>query len=396
MKLKVQKREGPVFACDTEQLAKGLKQVGKDRLILAGQLLLCSLEPLKGNAGYVAQPPRSSARKLSLGKNSSKPVQVSIDKEALTTVVRARHKPVFAIDGLLRYGQRLKGGEEFIVLGAFEGLTATQVLTLHFRKGELVELNEYTLCASTSHTFESDLHVLLERLRLANLQAAIHWCGPLTMPSSQSFTVAPASLWAHAPVQNMTLSGKPSFVRRHGAALLVLLASAACYAAALYLPYTKYVRAWDELSKESKTLQGQYSFASERLALLRARQAFFETQKTGDRRLDQFKTVLAALASEPDLRVQYAKLNSPLAMAKRPGQADKKAADFEMLIEVPRSEGLTALAQSQPLLQSLSGAMGMTLRLSTAEAYKDVEKAATADGKPRRQYKIEGDFNHAS
>lgn len=395
MKLKVQKREGPLFACDVEQLAKGLKQVGKDRLILAGQLILCSLDPLKGNAGYIAQAPRSTARKLSLGKGASKPVQLSIDKDALATVVKARHKPVFAIDALLRYGQRLKGSEEFVVLGAFEGIEASQVLMLQFRKGELVALNEYTLCASTAHTFEQDLHVLLERLRMANIQAAFHWCGPMALPSSQSFTLAPASLWQNAPVQNLTLSGKPSLVRRHGMALLVLLASAACYGAALYLPYTKYVKAWEELSKESKALQGQYSFASERLALLRARQAFFELQKTGDHRLDQFKTVLAAMAVEPDLRVRDARLNSPLAMTKRPGQPDKKAADFEILVEVPRAEGQTALAQSQPLLQSLSASMGMTLRLSTSEAYKDLEKGATPDAKPRRQYKIEGDFNHA-
>lgn len=396
LKLKVQKREGPLFACDVAQLSKGLKTLGKERLVLCGSTLLGSLEPLKGVTGYVAQPPRSTTRAMPWSKSKGKSLYVSIDKEALALVVKARQKPVFALDALLRYGQRAKGADEHVVLGAFEGSDATVVLMLHFRKSELVALNEYTLAPVTAHTFEMDLHVLLERLRMAHAQASFHWCGPLSAPSGQSMQLAPASLWQTAHGHNLTLSGRPSLLRQHGLALGLVLASVASVAVALYLPYTQYVTARDALSRENSQLQGEYSFASEKLALLRARQAFFEVSSHGDRRLVQFKTVLEVLAQQEDLRVRESQLNSSLDPVSRgrPGQTGKTA-DFEVLVDVPRQPDTTALAQSRPLLQALSAEMGMNLRLATTDPYKDIEKGASGDNKARRQYRIQGDFNNA-
>ncbi len=396
LKLKVQKREGPLFACDVSQLSKGLKTLGKERLVLCGSTLLGSLEPLKGVAGYVAQPPRSTTRAMPWSKAKGKSLYVSIDKEALALVVKARQKPVFALDALLRYGQRVKGADEHVVLGAFEGSDATVVLMLHFRKSELVALNEYTLAPASAHTFEMDLHVLLERLRMAHAQAIFHWCGPLSAPAGQALQLAPASLWQTAHGHNLTLSGRPSLLRQHGLALGLVLASVASVFVALYVPYTQYVTARDALSRENSQLQGEYSFASEKLALLRARQAFFEVSSHGDRRLVQFKTVLEVLAQQEDLRVRESQLNSNLDPVSRgrPGQTGK-AADFEVLVDVPREPDSTALAQSRPLLQELSAQMGMNLRLATTDPYKDIEKSASGDNKARRQYRIQGDFNNA-
>jgi len=399
LKLKVQKREGPVFACDLDQLKNGVRNLGKDRLVLAGSTLLCALEPLKASPGYIAQPARSASRTMPWQRGSTKSVYVQVDKEVLAAVVKARQKPVFAIDALLRYGQRLKGSDEFVILSAFEGTGTTLVQMLHFKKSELVALNEFTLAASSSHTFETDLHVLLERLRMAHAQAVFHWCGPLALPRTQSFHVAPASIWQTAPIQNLTLSGRPSLVRRHGLALLLLALSTLAVGAGLYTPYTRYVQAREALSRESSHLQGQYSFASEKLALLRARQAFFEVSRNGDQRLDKFKQVLAVLADEPDTRLREAQLNSTLETTRTPVPAQQQAgktADFELVVEVLREEGSTALAQSRPLLQKLSAQMGMNLRLSTVDPYKDVDKAGSYDGKPRRIYRIQGDFNRAS
>ena len=398
MKLKVQKKEGPVFVADHPQLQRALSTPGKERLILAGQLILGSFDSLKSNLGYVPQPYRSAKRAQLFKKGASRPLNVSIDKEALALVVKARQKPIFALDALLRYGQKLAGSEEFAVVGAFGASDSTQVVLLHLKKGELVGLAEYSLCATASHAFEQDLHVLLDRLKGTYTAASFHWCGPLSLPDSQSMTQPPPSIWQAVPAQNLTLSGKPGMVRQHGLAAAIVLLSLAGYAGALYVPYTRYVKAWDALSSESKALQGQYTFATERLALLQARQSFFQSRKDGSQRLTQFKEVLRALAEQPDLQVNNARLNlAPDPSHPVPASASGNVADFEVLVEVPRAADITALAQSKPLLQNLSSQLGMNLRLSTSDGYRDSDVHASAGkNRPLRHYRIQGDFSHAS
>ena len=397
MKLKVQKREGPFFAADALQLQRALESAGKERIILAGQLILGSFESLKLNSGYVAQPARPASRGQLFKKGAARLLNVSIDKDALALVVRARQKPIFALDALLRYGQKLIGSDEFAVLGAFAASASTQVVMLHLRKGELTALTEYSLSATSSHTFEQDLHVLLERLKTEYSAASFHWCGPLSLPDSQSMTRPGQPLWTAVPAQSLTLSGKPGLVRQHGLAAAIVLLSLAGYAGALYVPYTRYVKAWDALSSESKTLQGQYTFATERLALLQARQSFFQSRKDGSQRLTRFKEVLRALADQPDLQVDNARLNlAPDPSHPVPAAASGNVADFEVLVEVPRAADITALAQSKPLLQNLSSQLGMNLRLSTSDGYRDSDVHASAGkSRPMRQYRIQGDFNHA-
>lgn len=389
------KKEGPLYAADLQQLVKGLADLGKkDRVIIGGQLLLCSLEPLRANSGFIAQPPRATKASLLSQRSGARTVQLQLDKEALALVVKARQKPVFAIDALLRYGQRLRGSDEHVLLSVFTGEEASVVNALHFKKGELSALAEFTLGAESDGSFDTDLHVLLERLRMTYAQATFHWCGPLAMPRSQAFTQAPASLWTSAPGQTLTASGKPSFMRLHGPALGIVALTLTGSVAGVYLPYSKYLQARNELSSESSQLQGEFAFATERLSTLRSRQAFFETQSRNDRRLVQFQGVLAALAEEPDLRVKDARVFS-LAAARPQGPAGAtavRAADFEVVVEVLREDDKTALAQSQPLLQKFSSRLGMNLRLATGDPYRDIEKNASTDGKTRRMYRIQGDL----
>lgn len=394
MELKVKKKEGPVFAADLQQLVRATEQPPRERLVLGGQLFMCSLEALRSLEGFVEQPARSTVRSLPFSRNKKpRKLYLALEREALATVVRARIRPVFAIDALLRYGQRLKE-DDSVVLCAMQGTQASMVTSLHFRRGELVSLDEFVLAAPSSHTFEADLHVLLERLRMQHMGAVFHWCGPLSMPRSQTFVQAPASMWAAATPQALTMSGRSSVLRRHGIALAVASLSVAGYGAALWYPYSQYLHAASTLAADNARLQSEYRFATERLAMLQALQGFARVSETNTAPLGQFAAVMQALGTQDGLRIREARLNWARARIVEPGRpALKDAYDFEVLLEVPRTEGVTALEQSVPLMRGLSDQLGMNLRLATTEGMREVPPAEGK--KPARQYRVQGDFRHA-
>lgn len=385
------KKDGLLVVSDSSDLAR-LGERKRAKVVLGAPALLSSMEPLPANTNYVLQPPRAVGRTWPWDRTPAKMVYSAVGKEVLSALAKGQHKAVFGVDVAMRYGQKLKGADEHLVLCAFDGAQTTSVLFLLFRKGALAELQSFALPAAQNPDHDTDAHLLLERLRTRHPQAQVHWLGPLAAPRTEQLRTPSGNLWALAPGQALAGSGKPGLWRRFGAAVLVLVLAALGSAGAVYLPYEDYLKARADLSAESQSLQGQFQFASDRLQMLRARQAFFEISAREQRRLQHFETLLARVSEEPGLLVIEAKMSAP-AGSEAPGAAPQgeSTADFELLVRLPREPDVTALAQSLPLLQHLSTAAGMPMRLATQDGHREMPSAE----RPMRQYRIQGDFPHA-
>jgi hypothetical protein len=391
MSLILKKKDGPVFVTDATQLERYLLTPEPRRsLMLGGQLLISSLEPIVAQPGFVAQQPRSAVGGGLTRRKGAGKLQLFLDKQTLEHLVRLRQRPRFAIDALVRYGLKLKGNTDHCVIGAFDGTYSRQVLVLTFKKQELTGYTEYQL--ASPHTYNADLQLLMGRLVQANASATFHWCGPVAAPASLDLAQPSSAIWSLAPAQPLTLTGKPSLLKQHGPAFGLVVMACAAYVGAMYGPYQEYQSARADLAQESAALKGETAFDVNRLSLLRTRQAFFETQKGTDQRFAKFIDVLAAFAQEPDVTVTDAILYSAQdpSRAARPGQS----AAYEVVVEVPRIKGLSVLDQGKPLLQSLSTRTGGSLRLATGGGgYRESE---TTSGQPMRQYRIQGDLKNAS
>lgn len=387
MKLTQKKAAGPHVIADLSGLEGLDPKLLKDKIVLAGELVLTSLNGGKAGAGWVDFAPRPLQKRLLVQKPGGPALSVALDKKVVTELVKHRAKPILLVDALLRYGQKL-GQDDQVLYSLCKGQQHYFLLVLAFKKRELAAVQEIVIPRRTA-TADQDLHVQLEQQRNRYAGATHHWCGPLDPPPGISFKIPPALTWASAPPQALSLSGKASLVAQHGLSVLLILAAGAGSAAAVYLPYQDYAQARASLAQESQALQGEYAFASDKLALLRARQAYFTSHEREVPRLAKFEKVLTVTASVPELRLHEARLLTGSAGSGR-GQTGLNA-DFELVLEVPKQEDATALGQSKVLLESLSQELGMNLRLATSEAHREI--AATADKPAIRRYRVQGDFS---
>lgn len=385
------KKEPLLFIGDKGQATARASDKGKFKVILTTPALLCADEPLKPLAGFQPQAPRQTTHRLPWDKSSEKLLHVSLDREVLAVLAKVRQKVVFALDVMLKYGQKQKG-EEVVLLGVFESSGGVSAQRMLFKKGKFQDMEEFSLPSTEDADFEADLHILCERMSSKHPQADFHWISPLPAPEVLKFVEPGSGIWSLVPAQSLDLSGKPSLINRFGLAAFITGATTAAAVAGTYLPYQKYMAAQSALASESANLQGQFTFASDKLSLLRTRQAFFEEANRSASRLVNFNAVLAVLAEEPDLMLQESKLYAPLDPSVAGLPEGTLRPDFELMVRVEKNENSTALAQSSALLENLSRKMGLGLRLSTVAPYKDVE-AGDSKKTILREYRIQGNFN---
>ncbi|MDM7481621.1 MAG: hypothetical protein P3W96_006340 [Halomonas sp.] len=373
-----------LFLCEPDDL-QYLPAKTRERVYLMGDAILFSLQPLNLGPEYLEQPTRNAAAMSLLQRRVARPLYVYAHREVLGAVLKSGAKPVFALDAVLRYGLRLRGADEQAVVAAAGHGPVVHLLAVLFRKAEVADVRMWRI-VSDARTRDADLHLALERLRLAwpNAQRW-HWCGPLPVPLSQSFVEAPENLWSHTPAQSLTASGRPSLLSRFGAPVGLVLASAAISAAMVWPAYQDYLRAASVLASESQSLTGQYAFASQRLQLLKARQEFFRNAQAPQQRLKQLETLLQAVGQQ-NLKVKDAQL---YAQSQGRGQ-------FELLVEVEAAAGKSFLEQSKDILEKLAADTGAKLWLAQNDAFKEVSRTSEARGSALRQFRIQGDFADGS
>ena len=373
-----------LFLCEPADLEL-LPTKTRERVYLMGDVAPLSLQSLGLGSDYLEQPPRNAAGVSLLQRRAPRPLYVSAHREVLSAVLKAGAKPVFAVDALLRYGAKLRGGDEQVVVAAAGHGEVVHLLAMLFRRAELVEFKSWRV-VSGANTQAEDLHLSIERLRLAwpNAQRW-HWCGPLPAPASQMVVEAPDSLWSHAPSQSLTTSGKPSVISRFGLPVLLVLASVGGAVAMVWPPYQDYLRSAQLLTNESQSLTRQYAFASQRLQLLRARQEFFRSAEAPRQRLKRLEAVLQAVGQQ-NLKVKEAQL---YAQPQGRGQ-------FELVVETEPIPGQSFLEQSKDILEQLAADTGAKLWLAQNNGFKEVGGKDTSGAAVLRQFRIQGDFAHGS
>ena len=388
IKFSPKKREAHVYVNDTFQLDKALLVGTKQKIVVGGHLVICSLEPLKNVTGFASQAPRAAKGGISLDAKRRKYLNVVIDKEALEKLSKSSRKVTFAIDALLKYGLRIKGKDEHCLISAQEAKDSTQITVLFFKRQELLRYNEYLLSHTSQSTYEADLHKLIERLNQEAPQCTFHWCGPVTKPRAYTFKSPEYDIWAAATSHSLNSTGKPPFLSRHGLAGGLVALSLIGYCVSVYLPYSQYQQARTELHAESAGLEGETAFSAERLGILRARQGLFEKQIAKTKRFEKFVDLLATFAQEPNIVVRSATLlnDDSKVGATRPG----RPTEYDITIEVPsRGESVPVLDQGKALLTSLSARTGANLRLATGV---DSYQSEGGKGAGKRIYKVQGDF----
>ncbi|MDO8416474.1 MAG: hypothetical protein Q7S87_09710 [Agitococcus sp.] len=395
MSLKIQKKDGPLFAADALQLARALQKRPKQKIILAGQLLTCSFEEIRSKDGLIPIPSRKVIAGIFAKKGSSAKLNLALDKEAALALIKERVKPMYAIDALLHYGQKLNRVEEAFVVCAVESSTNTMVSVLQFKKGILVSYAENILSSPATHTYDADLHALLDRLRASSSQAVFHWCSPLTVPRTHVFINGSPAVWSLAAAQTLSVSGRPSLIAQFGVPAFVLVGTVAGFVGAIYPPYQEYTLAANALVKENATL-GEYTFASERLAMLEARKKFFSRTDIGADKLSQLESVLAACSRQAGLVVVAAQLIVTPGKDSRVSENIPKSdynPDFEITVEVAKNTDMLILEQSEPLLRALSLELGISLRLAVIDGFKERSIVGGLNA-GTRTYRIQGAFSH--
>lgn len=371
------------FAADTDQLEVLLATHPRDLLVLCGQLSLASLEPRTGLEDYIAEEPRALERTLPWKGKPSRQLHVWTHKDSAARMHLANARVVYAADALLRYAQRLKRNDDVLVVAAFSATFSSVVTAMRVRKGRIESINDYMLGSSHSHTYEADLHVLMERLQLEQPSAVIHWAGPQPHPHSLSCVAAPAALWQAAPATRLGTSPVQKALKRHGLSALLVAGALAGYAGSLWLPYQRYEAAAQSIAREGAGVQHASGFATERLRLLEARKAYLEAARRNTERLHRFESVLSAIAQQPEAKLLEARL-----LWAPEQDITQRAYDFELKLEVPARAETTALEQSLPLLRELSTKLGMSLRLAPGEAMR-----AGSGENAKRVYKVFGEFS---
>lgn len=373
------------FAADFDQLESLLVSHPRDLLVLCGQLSLASLEPRAGLEDYIAEEPRTLERTLPWGGKPARQMHVWTHKDAMSRLSQAHARVAYAVDGLLRYAQRLRRSDDVLIVAAFSATFSSMVTAVRVRKGRIESLGDYMLGASQTHTYEADLHMLLERLQLEHPGTAIHWAGPQAAPRNLNCIAAPATLWQAAPTLRLGGSPVQRALKRHGIAALLAAGALAGYAGSLWLPYQRYAEAAQAIVQEGVDGQHASGFATERLQLLEARRAYLESAGRNSERLHRFESVLSAISQQPETRLLEARLlwTPEQDLTQRPF-------DFELKLEVPALANTTALEQSRPLLRELSTKLGMTLRLAPGEGLRP----ASGQGRnAQRVYRVLGEFS---
>jgi hypothetical protein len=397
MALTIQKKDGPLFVADIAQLNRALEKRPKQKIILAGQLLICSLEEIRARDGMVIVPSRKVTNKFFAKKDEMTKLNLAVDKEAAIALNKARVRPTYAIDALLRYGQKMTKIDDVFVVSAVESSTSTMVSVLRFKKSVLTEYSENILSSPAAHTYEADLHVLLDRLRANSPSAILHWCSPLAQPRTHTFINGGSSIWGLASSQSLSISGVPSLAAQFGVPAFIAIGAALAYGGVLYPPYQNYLAAAKALEVENAAL-GEYTFASDRLKTLEARKQFFSHPMINRDKFAQFEEVLVACAQQEGLTVLSSRLVVSPGKDANIDEANDRTGyhpEFEVTVTVPKKESLLILEQSEPLLRALSVRLGVSLRLAVTGGFSE-SPSRGVNSPILRTYRIQGVLSHAT
>lgn len=336
-------------------------------LILGGELVIASnaVAPIEGYSLWATK--KTSTGILATSSNTSI-TSYYIKKEAMPILGKATAKISFASEAVVKHSKKIKA-DDAIVLSAIPNGFKTDLVGYTFKKGILEAVSDTILDGATDRTFGPDLHVLVERFRIATPNIEIYWAGPVALPKSITGVTVLQNIWNAAPVQGIGGKVGSVFVEKYLTPLVIVIASLGGYFGAIYGPYTQYSKYADILEKENAQLKDSYRFSSDRLDHLQNIQSWLDLKKTAIDPSDKLNNLVNVIGKSTGVSVVSTKIiwndkggNSKDNYGFKPGN------NFEIVVNVPIDYKKPIISQIAPYIKEWSLGSGISLAVSNSLA----------------------------
>lgn len=375
----------PRFLCSQKEAESVIQG---DRAILAGNLVLVS--NVNPGEQYVRQPDRHAVR-FSLFSKPEDALRVWIDRDAFAPLRRARVDIRLAFDHYLMWGLRQQ--KPMVLVGGSTAGAQSYIGIFVFGKGRLEKHTEQILPAFGNKRFPTDFAALLDQVRTDHDGLPVVVASPIDKEASgetEYVGMAPFDKEVRMPVVG-SIERVP-VLERFAGPLLITLAGAAIYGAAVALPWWQYDSAVDQYKRATSQLAGEYQFGSNKLRLMEQRQAYLDAKRRQDQSVALLSKGIRYFSAVPGVIIKQAGVN--LVDGKMVTGADGKptqAPDIELAVALPRN-GQSAIDQAAPLLSGFAAETGLSARLAMI-GWRDLSESAGGKSTEYRIYFIEA--NHA-
>ncbi|WP_207002640.1 hypothetical protein [Trinickia mobilis] len=323
--------------------------------VLTGELVFASLGKDRPDGAYTAQPSRVLTPWWNIRSPRHLHVWVHSDLPAAGTT----HRFAFALDSILRYGRQQKG--RCIIFNGFHTAERTYLNFYKFKDGELVETGERLILAKQQR-YETEVRMLLDSLNNQSDTRFI-WTAPLLPITYPGLVSVGEAIFARRRVHQLTTGlGRT----RDFKSLLPVLACAlalAAYGAAM----VSQLAAFSHAQAGYRHLTSIGPANAESLDVLKARETWLTAPNPMLHNAQTVEPLLAAISVHDAWRVKALTVNAvpkDSASAAQTTQQGQAAPDLEVVIRVPRTDGVAPLDQAHPILAQLADATGLNLRLA--------------------------------
>lgn len=325
------------------------------RLILAGELVFCSMRGMQDIPGFIPRPPLHALRSP-LARLRAKAPKVHI---AVNAVAQERPgvKLAYAIEGYINWGLRETAPGTRVLIGGGESNGVCNVSICVFSQGALTALEERRLPVRTSLDWEDSVLTLLAYLTDKYPGAKLHLAAPLPDWGVSGITYIAADpfkgLKFHSAQPRASAAGNLAFP------LGLLLLSGAAYGGVLgygYYLYEEKVEAYRTAARNPVIVK-QGGIDEGALGILKKKEAFLNAPRQLESLLARVPDLAARLGQDQTMRLLELRL--PADAPKDPGQPP---ADYMISVLVPAADK-SRIYQAKDVMSAISARTGLTLRL---------------------------------
>ena len=385
------KNNTPKFQVITSMHDMDAQEIYAKKILIAGEAMFASFNASTPK-GFTAQIPRDAKAGLltQFSKDAPK-IHVAVD-ERLFDIRKIR--VALAFDGYLNWGLRQTSKTPLILFGGGELENSVNVEVMVFHKNQLIELREKSLPAIGAMYFHDALAAMLAEIRVAYPSARLVQAAPLS-----DWTVKDVEYIGEKAIKGLSYRPLSRSVNDRSNYLIpgILTAAAlAIYPVMAMNSWSAYNNAIDayDTAIADPAIQSKDGMDTELLTKMNSRRMYMEQPRRQIILVEKSETVVAGIASIPDLQIIEIKMPAPgnnkkeqIGLTTNPDAEKARAtinkdrpADLWFSIAAPKNSD-TAIEQAKSIMTDITKNTGMSLRL-THQGWRD-------DGK-RRIFNIEG------
>ncbi len=362
-----------------------------DTVALSGDLVFITTDETKNpGPGFVYL----GKRHPSLSLKSEAKLYVWVREEVFDKAQGIKHvRLVLAQDYYLRWG--MFHYKDILLIGGAVSKNFTNLEFYRFKKGSLVEVNEYTLPHVDTPQFNVDLGDRLAQIREEYADIRIEWLPPLPYAGQllNEYDVKTAgNILFYAPVFKTVHLKKRDFPKYVvSSAVLSCLIIFGAYGFVTYDSWAGYAAKKQEFKQEIKGYEDIYYNNKYNLKLLEKRKKYMSRKNPYTDKVHFVNSLVSYLASKQDLVVKQIKVNLDQVTVKKGRRRavrnrNKEEHDFGVVFHVPLDRSLNALEQSEQMLKDVASNLNVSVKLAN---YKNIQ-VKDAKYKARRVFEIKG------